>query len=101
MRHRDRFHNKQNTQKMVARSSGKPVTHTGQGSRSTPYVPFNPILKFSNIETSNIVPSNIVTLIKFFRLQKRAITYGNFETRFSKPIVIISIKRIKWTLVHI
>ena len=66
MRHRDTFHNKQNTQKMVARSSGKPVTHTGQGSRSTPYVPFNTILKFSNIVTSNIVTLNIVILIKIF-----------------------------------
>ena len=54
----------------------------------------------SNIVTSNIVTSNIVPLIKIFRPQKRAITYGIFETRFWVPIVI-NIKRIKWTLGHI
>ena len=44
-----------------------------------------------NIVPSNIVPPNIVTLIKIFRPQKRAITNGNFETRFSQPIGIINI----------
>ena len=63
------------------------------------------MLNFSNIVTSNIVTSNIVTsnivpLIKIFRPQKRAITYGIFETPFWVPIVI-NIKRIKWTLGYI
>ena len=36
-----------------------------------------------NIVLPNIVPPNIVTLLKIFRPQKRAITFGIFETQVS------------------
>ena len=54
----------------------------------------------NNLIFSDIVPPNIVTLIKIFGPQKRAITYVNSETRFSQNLGIMNIKRIKGTVGH-
>ena len=72
MRHRDTFHNKQNTQKMVTRSSGKPVNNTGHVSSSTPlrtFYYYPEFFKYCDIKYRDIKYCNI----------KYCDTYNNFR----------------------
>ena len=61
----------------------------------------SPDIVAPDIVSPDIVSPDIVALIKIYCPQKRAISYGIFETRFWEPIETINIKRIKWTLGHI